>query len=110
MDTPKKAAMLAALKASLGVVSTACESAGISRQTHYNWIASDEEYKQEVDALNERTVDYAESHLFKLIKNGNPAATIFYLKTKGRNRGYVERQEVDVNTTKPLSWFDEQGE
>lgn len=107
MDNPKKAAMLAAMKASLGVVSTACEQTGISRQTHYNWIASDAEYKQECEALAERTIDFAESHLFKLIKNGNPAAIIFYLKTKGRNRGYVERQEVDVNTAKSLSWFDE---
>jgi hypothetical protein len=32
--------------------------------------------------------------LFKLIKEGNVAATIFYLKTQGKQRGYIERQEV----------------
>ena len=46
-----------------------------------------------------------ESHLHKLIRDGNPAATIFFLKTKGKNRGYVERQEIAVAEKKPLSWF-----
>jgi hypothetical protein len=30
----------------------------------------------------------------KLIKDGNVAATIFFLKTQGKRRGYIERQEV----------------
>jgi len=37
---------------------------------------------------------FAESELMKLIKEGNVAATIFFLKTQGKKRGYVERQEV----------------
>ena len=35
----------------------------------------------------------AESQLHKQILKGNTSATIFYLKTKGKNRGYVERHE-----------------
>jgi hypothetical protein len=31
--------------------------------------------------------------------DGNTSATIFYLKTKGKNRGYVERSEVHQETT-----------
>ena len=38
--------------------------------------------------------DFAESELMKLIKDGNVAATIFFLKTQGKARGYIERQEV----------------
>ena len=104
--TPKKT-MLDALERSLGIVSTACEKAGISRQTHYNWLKDDAEYKEAVRSIEERTIDFAESHLHALIKDKNPAATIFFLKTKGKNRGYVERQEIEVNDPRPLTWFKE---
>ena len=102
---PKKVAMIQALTKSLGVVKMACESVGISRQTHYNWIKDDEAYKQACDNLPEVVLDFAEHHLHKLISQGNPATTIFLLKTKGKRRGYVERQEIEVAEKKPLSWF-----
>lgn len=106
MDNRKKD-MVEALERSLGIVSTACQKVGISRQTHYNWMEKDEEYKKEVESVAESVIDFAESHLFKLVKEGNPAATIFFLKTKGKGRGYVERQEVEYTERKPLSWIDE---
>ena len=31
------------------------------------------------------------------IRNKNMTATIFFLKTIGRNRGYIERQEMDID-------------
>ena len=104
MTQPKKA-MIAALEKSLGVVSTACKAVDISRQTHYRWMREDDEYKSAVEELSEVAVDFAESHLHKLIRDSNPAATIFFLKTKGKGRGYVERQEIAVAEKKPLSWF-----
>ena len=100
-----KKALVEALEKSLGVVSTACKAAGISRDTHYRWLKEDPDYKAQVEELSEVAIDFAESHLHKLIKEGNPAATIFFLKTKGKNRGYVERQEIAVAEKKPLSWF-----
>ena len=102
---PKKVAMIEALTKALGVVKMACESVGISRQTHYNWLKDDPAYKQACDNLPEVVLDFAEHHLHKLISQGNPAATIFLLKTKGKGRGYIERQEIEVAEKKPLSWF-----
>lgn len=101
----KKGEMLEALERSLGIVTTACNAVGINRSTHYDWMQKDSEYARQVKAIEGRTLDFAESHLHKLIKDGNPAATIFFLKTKGKGRGYVERQEVEVMEKKPLSWF-----
>ena len=105
MDAQIKA-MVAAMEKALGVVTTACKTVGISRQTHYNWL-QDPDYAAAIEDVSEVAVDFAESHLHKLIKEGNPAATIFFLKTKGKNRGYVERQEIAVAEKKPLSWFTE---
>jgi len=103
----KKGLMLEALEKSLGIVSTACKMVDISRQTHYAWLKADEEYKKAVNSIQDSVLDFAESHLYKLVKEGNPAATIFFLKTKGKKRGYIERQEIEVTEKKPLSWLDE---
>ena len=42
-------------------------------------------------------MDFVESKLYKLINDGAEASTIFYLKTKGRKRGYAEKHEVDMS-------------
>ena len=89
-----KKAMLEALESSLGVVTSACKSVGIGRTTHYLWMETDPEYKKAVDDLQNVALDYAESKLHSQIKKENPTAIIFYLKTKGKKRGYVERQEI----------------
>lgn len=99
----QKKAMLVALEKSLGIVSTACKEIPISRQTHYRWQTEDEEYKRAVDDISETAIDVAESELHKLIKKGDTTAIIFYLKTKGKKRGYIERQEVDVRTPEGLT-------
>lgn len=99
--------MLEALERSLGIVSTAAGKAGIHRATHYKWLKEDAEYQKAVQLVNERTLDFVESHLHTLITELNPAAIIFYLKTKGKARGYVERSEVEVTVPKPLSWLNE---
>jgi hypothetical protein len=91
-----KKAMLDALEKSLGVVTSACKTVGIGRTTHYLWMDSDPEYKSAVDSIADVAIDFAESQLHKQIKEGNSTATIFFLKTKGKKRGYVERQEIDA--------------
>jgi hypothetical protein len=37
--------------------------------------------------------------LNKQIQEGSTSATIFYLKTKGKARGYQENQAIDLNTS-----------
>jgi len=111
-STLKKNAMLKALESTLGVVTSACEVVGIDRRTHYRWMNEDEAYRVQVESLTDLAVDFAESQLFELIKGAhrevstpdgeviriqdapNTSATIFYLKTRGKKRGYVERTEL----------------
>jgi predicted site-specific integrase-resolvase len=90
-----KKAMIEALEKSLGIVTTACKQVGISRETHYRWTQEDPDYKAAVDSLQDMVLDFAESQLHKQIQNGEVTSTIFYLKTKGKRRGYIERQEME---------------
>lgn len=93
-DNKKKNAMLVALEKTLGVISEACRLAKISRETHYRWLREDEEYKKDSEATKDLAIEFAETALHKQIANGNPASTIFLLKTLGKKKGYVERLET----------------
>ena len=100
-DTIKKKALLEALEKSLGVVTTACKSAGVGRSTYYEWYAADESFKKSVLDLQEVALDFAESQLHVQMQTGSVASIIFYLKTKGKKRGYVERSEVEITGGSP---------
>ena len=81
-------------KLSLGNISISCEASGISRQTYYNWRKQDAEFSQQCEDIEERNLDLAEMKLLNAIREGKTAELLFYLKTKGKRRGYVERQEI----------------
>lgn len=87
----KKSRFLKAFKESLGVISYACDKANVSRQTYYDWIKKDEEFARNAENVEEESVDLAESKLKIAINEGNITAILFYLKTKGKKRGYVEQ-------------------
>lgn len=94
--TIHKKAMIEALTKSLGIVTTACKIVGIERSTHYDWLKLDEDYRHQVESIKDVALDFAESKLHKMIEDGNTACVIFYLKTKGKGRGYVEKYEHDL--------------
>jgi outer membrane lipoprotein-sorting protein len=100
-----KKAVIEALEKSLGVVTTACKNAGVGRTQFYTWLKEDEEFSKQVKDIGNVALDFAESQLHKQIKDGSTSATIFYLKTKGKKRGYIEKIEVDQETKMEVSGF-----
>jgi hypothetical protein len=112
--TIKKDAMLQALTSALGNVTEAADKIGIRRETHYAWLKDDPEYSAAVASLKNVALDFAESQLKKLMEGAerqalthdgevvtikdapNTSAVIFYLKTQGKQRGYIERQELST--------------
>lgn len=101
MQQHKKDVLLA-LEASLGVVTTACKKAQIDRTTFYRYLKEDADFARQVKDIENVALDFAESSLHKQIQAGVPASTIFYLKTKGRERGYIERQEMTGKDGGPI--------
>lgn len=97
-----------------GILSDIAANFSVTRQTVYNWCEENTKFKQALEDSRERFVDLAESSLRKLVagvpaiekdENGekrfagwierpSETAIIFTLKTRGKKRGYVERQEV----------------
>lgn len=104
-----KAKMLKALEQTLGIVSRAATVAGIERTVHYTWLKEDPDYKHAVENLDDVAIDFAESQLHKRIKNGSDAAIIFFLKTKAKKRGYIERQEISHLDQPVFKMYDARG-
>mgnify|MGYP003120175202 FL=1 len=94
----KKEAMLKALESSLGVVTVACKQTDTPRSTYYKWLKEDEDFAKAVKEIENIALDFGESQLHSQMKDGNTSATIFFLKTKGKKRGYVERSELDLTS------------
>jgi len=90
----KKESLLAALEKALGVVTVACRSTDTPRSTYYKWLNEDLDFAASVVDIENVALDFAESQLHKQIRADSTTATIFYLKTKGKKRGYIERQEI----------------
>ena len=100
--------MLASLEKTMGVVSHAANLAKIKRQKHYRWIKEDKDYRESVEELDLFALDFAESKLFTKIKEGDTTSIIFYLKTKGRVRGYGQNEMQTVTKVLvPTKWVDE---
>ena len=68
----KRGHELEALERSLGIVTTACNAVGVGRTTHYQWMKDDPEYRDAVKGIENRTLDFAESHLHKLYQGRQP--------------------------------------
>jgi hypothetical protein len=101
-----KKAFIEAYKKTYGNISNACETIDISRQTFYNWQEEDAEFKAEIEAIepNELLMDLVESKLVEKIKEGDTTVLIFVSKTKGKERGYVEKKELDVSGGLGITW------
>lgn len=92
-----KEILLTTLKSNLGIIGPAVKAASISRETFNVYYNEDLDFQQKVNEIREDAIDYVEGQLFNQIKQGAAAQTIFYLKTKGKSRGYIE--QTDTNMT-----------
>ena len=103
------AQIVAALKATKGMVYLAADALGCVPQTVYNYIAKYPTVKAVFEDEGGRVLDVGEMKLYEHVLHGDAWAVCFLLKTKGKHRGYVERtehtgkdggaQEVDVHVT-----------
>ena len=78
-----------------GFVTAVCKAANMSRQNFYKRMHKSIEIQDALSNAREEIIDMAESKLIRLIEDLNPQAIMFALKTIGRDRGYIEKQEID---------------
>ena len=78
-----------------GNISAASQDLNCARTTLYRKIKESEKLQGLVNDLRESRVDRVEDLLMARMENGDTTAMIFFLKTQGRDRGYVEKPKDD---------------
>jgi hypothetical protein len=79
---------LEVLEQNMGVVSLTLDMTKTSRVVFNEWM-TEVFFNEKVKDIDAKTLDIVEKLLLEEINKGNMGAIQFYLKTKGRNRGYV---------------------
>jgi hypothetical protein len=94
-----------ALVAADGAISVAAKTLHTSYRQLKRYVEENEKMCEVIAAIEESMLDMAESKLRKHIEEEeNLTATIFYLKTKGKKRGYVEDERRDqFNKMQPVN-------
>jgi AcrR family transcriptional regulator len=77
-----------------GNLSMVARKLGVSRTTLYRFLSDKPTVKQALEEAREKMIDNVESKLYSKALAGDTTAMIFFLKTQGKQRGYIERQEV----------------
>jgi hypothetical protein len=97
MGAPRKYTqqqMLTALEQSKGMTTVAARLLGCAVDTVYAYLERYPALAAAKAQQREGMTDVAELALYKAIQSGEAWAVCFYLKTQGKARGYVERQEI----------------
>jgi len=84
-------AIIEAIKESNGLLTLAAKKAGCTYWTIWNYSKQFPSVAKAIEESHEVMLDFAEGKLYQKIKDGDNTAIIFYLKTQGKARGYIER-------------------
>ena len=90
----------AALRAHHGLVGPAAEQLGVQHASLLHRIQRDERLQEVLAEARERTIDVAESSLYRDMEAGEAWAVCFFLKTQAKHRGYIEtvHHQIDITT------------
>ncbi len=92
-----------ALRNSGGIFTGAAQQLNCAPNTIANYVRDSKTLQDLLVEVGEQHLDLAETKLLKLILADDRTAVIFYLKTKGKGRGYSERHEVTGANGAPLT-------
>ena len=94
--------IIAAVKESKGLLTLAAQKAGLDYSTVWRYTQKYPSVRKAVEESKEVMLDFAEGKLYQAISAGDNTAIIFFLKTKGKSRGYIERTEFTGQGGAPL--------
>ena len=97
----QKSEIKKAIEGSGGYISEIARRLGVDWHTANKFIKL-HELTEDLQIEDEKSTDRAELKLMEAVEKGEIAAIIFRLKTKGKKRGYIERQELTGADNQPV--------
>lgn len=101
--------MVECIKDTQGLISKIQRKLEKATGEHWNWetvnnyVHKWEAAEQAVKAEKEAMLDLAENNVFKALAKDDLATSKWYLRMKGKERGYVESQEIQMSNADPLN-------
>lgn len=106
-----KKLFLQELERHVGVIQDACDAVDMGVTTYERWCKEDDDFNKKANDIINTQVVFVEGKLFKKVKEENLDGIKFYLKCKGKHRGWIEGdniiiQQNNVNQTVDLKEFE----
>lgn len=104
-----KEVILKAIPGTRGILVNVAVKCGLNRNTIALYAKEYEEVREALQDERERLIDMAENNLVVALKDKEAWATVYALKTLGKSRGYVEKQEIESknDTRIRFEWGDD---
>lgn len=96
-----------ALKKRKGMIYLAANLIGCEADTIYNRAKKSKRVAEAIKAERGKIVDLAEMKLAKAVSRSEPWSIMFALKMLGKDRGYVEKQEIETTDKVTLEIVEE---
>jgi len=102
-----KKRLIEAMEKSLGVISKACEICKCSRQTYYDFMKEDKDFKKQIEDTKHVADAFVLTKFYENIDNNKSAEIIFYLKSQ---MGWCEKTKMDLTSNDepinipPVNW------
>ena len=93
----KKAKFLEALKECKGLIYLACSAANVGRTTVFIWRKDDPDFDEAIKQVQEMVIDVVEHKLLSKIDDGDTDAIKFFLRSRGKDRGYGDDKNTNTN-------------
>jgi predicted transcriptional regulator len=92
-----------AAKGTGGILMQIAKRLDCTREAVSRWVSKNGEYAQPIlFHEREQILDMAEGSLFQQVQEKQAWATKYLLSTKGKERGYVEKQEIEHSEARPI--------
>jgi len=97
MKKPSNKIIQEALENNFSILVNSAQEIGCSRQVLKKWIDEDVVLQEYYKTGKEKLKDMVEFQLLKNIKDGKETSLIWYMKTQMKDRGYIDRSNLEVS-------------